>query len=153
MKTTIFLLIPALLVSVFLAGAGLTWAGSMDSALVSLLTQELSIKPDQAMGGAGSIFKFAKGQLSQENFSKVASTVPYMDRLLDSAPKATGLGKSLTGLTGGVGKLGGLASLGGSFKSLGMKPGMVDRFVPVILKYVESKGGSGVMNVLSGVLK
>lgn len=146
-----FFFIITLVLLVSLIQPGLTPAGSLDSGLVSLLTKELSIKPDQAMGGAGSILKFAKGKLSDDNFSKVASAIPEMDRLIDSAPKVGGLGKGLTKLTGG--KLGGLASLAGSFKSLGLDAGMVNNFVPVILKYVESKGGSGIMNILSGVLK
>jgi len=146
-----FIITLVLLVS--LIQPGLTPASSLDSGLVSLLTKELSIRPDQAMGGAGSILNLAKGKLSDDNFSKVASAIPEMDSLIDSAPKIGGLGKGLTKLTGGSGKLGGLASLAGSFKSLGLDAGMVNNFVPVILKYVESKGGSGVMSILSGVLK
>jgi hypothetical protein len=140
-----------LVLFVSLIQPGLTPAGSLDSGLVSLLTKELSIKPDQALGGAGSILNFAKGKLSDDNFSKVASAIPEMDKLIDSAPDVGGLGKGLTKLAGG--KLGGLASLAGSFKSLGLDAGMVKNFVPVILKYVESKGGSGVMGILSNVLK
>ncbi len=135
----------------FLIQPGLTPAGALDSGLVSLLAKELSIKPDQALGGAGSILNFAKGKLSDVNFSKVASVIPDIDKLIDSAPEIGGLGKGLSKLTGG--KIGGLASLAGSFKSLGLDAGMVNNFVPIILKYVESKGGSGIMNVLSGVLK
>ena len=145
-----FFIIPLVLL-VSLIQPGLTPASSLDSGLVSLLTKELSIKPDQAMGGAGSILNFAKGKLSDDNFSKIASAIPEMDKLIDSAPKVGGVGKGLTKLTGG--KLGGLASLAGSFKSLGLDAGMVNNFVPIILKYAESKGGSNIMNILSGVLK
>ena len=144
-------LIITLVILMSLIQPGLATVGALDSGLVSLLTKQLSIKPDQAMGGAGSILNFAKGKLSDDNFSKVASAIPEMDKLIDSAPEIGSLGTGLTKLTGG--KLGGLASLAGSFKSLGLDAGMVNNFVPVILKYVESKGGSGVMNILSGVLK
>ncbi len=140
-----------LVLLVSLIQPGLTLAGPLDSELVSMLTKELSIKPDQALGGAGSILNFAKEKLSDDNFSKVASVIPGIDKLIDSAPEIGGLGKGLSKLTGG--KIGGLASLAGSFKSLGLDAGMVNNFVPIILKYVESKGGSRIMNVLSGVLK
>ena len=150
MVTKSFLIITLVLL-MSLMQPGLTPAGSLDSGLVSMLTKELSIKPDQATGGAGSIFKFAKGKLSTDNFSKVAAAMPEVNKLIDSAPKVGGLGQGLTKLTGG--QLGGLAGLAGSFKSLGLESGMANKFVPVILKYAESKGGSGVMNILSGVLK
>jgi hypothetical protein len=146
-------LIITLVLLVSLIQPGLTLAGPLDSELVSMLTKELSIKPDQALGGAGSLLKFAKGKLSDDNFSKVASAIPEMDSLINSAPKAGALETGLSKLTGGSGKLGGLASLAGSFKSLGLDGGMVNNFVPVILKYAESKGGSGIMSILSGVLK
>src|SRR5215472_4654697 len=83
-------------------------------------------------GGAGSIFGLVKSQLSPENFSKVAAAVPGMNKFLKAAPPATPGGSAVSSLgsMAGGGKAGGLASLAGSFQSLGMSPGMIGKFAP-----------------------
>ena len=119
--------------------------------LVGQLTKVLSITPVQASGGAGALFGLAKSRLNPADFSKVAASVPGMDALIKSAPASS----SISGLSGmsGVGSLGGLASTAGSFKKLGMSPDMATKFVPVLTKFVESKGGNGVASILAGALK
>jgi uncharacterized protein VcgC/VcgE DUF2780 len=131
--------------------------------LVGQLTKGLSITPKQAIGGAGSLFGLAKTRLKPEEFSQVAKAVPGMDGLLKAAPKPkekkSGLGglgsvDSLSSaLPGGASGLGGLASVAGAFKSLGLSPEMASKFVPVLTKFVDTKGGSKVGNLLSGALK
>jgi hypothetical protein len=135
---------------------GLADGSSSDAAkaspeLVGQLTNALSITPAQASGGAGALFGLAKSRLSPADFGKVSATVPGMDALIKSAPTSS----SLSGLSGvsGVGNLGGLASVAGSFKKLGLSPEMTAKFVPVLTKFVESKGGSGVASILAGALK
>jgi len=39
------------------------------------------------------------------------------------------------------GKAGGLASVAGSFKSLGLSPEMATKFLPIMTKFVNVKGG------------
>jgi len=56
-------------------------------------------------------------------------------------------------LGGGAGKLGSLASLAGGFKGLGLDSGMVGKFIPIILTFVQSKGGDSIKSLLAGVLK
>jgi len=48
--------------------------------------------------------------------------------------------------------LGRLASLAGSFQSLGLNSDMVSRFIPVILQSVQSQGGSATMGLLQSAL-
>src|SRR5262245_29195612 len=55
--------------------------------LVDQLTKQLSITPEQAIGGSGAIFGLAKTKLKPEEFSKVSDAVPGMDGLLKAAPK------------------------------------------------------------------
>ena len=43
--------------------------------------------------------------------------------------------------------------MAGSFNKLGMSPDMAGQFVPVLTKYVESKGGANVASLLAGALK
>lgn len=119
--------------------------------LVGQLTNALSITPAQASGGAGALFGLAKSRLSPADFGKVAASVPGIDGLIESAP-ASSSSKNFSGLTG-LGGLGGLASVAGSFKKLGLSPAMAAKFVPVLTKFVEAKGGSGVASTLAGVLK
>lgn len=47
----------------------------------------------------------------------------------------------------------GLASLGGSFQSLGMSPTMVSKFAPIMQNYIGTKGGPGLASIFSGALK
>jgi hypothetical protein len=148
------------------APAPASGAGSPSPELVGQLTKELSITPKQATGGAGALFGLAKTRLKPDEFSQVAKAVPGMDGLLKAAPKPkekhSGLGNlgdlsslssALPGGSSSLGGLGGLASVAGSFKSLGLSPGMAGKFVPVLTKFVDTKGGSGVAKLLAGALK
>jgi hypothetical protein len=124
--------------------------------LVGQLTKALSITPGQASGGAGALFGLAKSRLNAGDFSKVAATVPGIEGLIKSAPAA-----SKNSALGGVsslgnavpGGLGGLASLAGPFKKLGLSPDMAAKFVPVLTQFVEHKGGADVAGLLAGALK
>jgi len=124
--------------------------------LIGSLTKNLSITPKQASGGAGALFGLAKSKLSATDFSKIAAVVPGIDSMIKSAPpasKSSSLG-SLSSLESALpGGLGGLASVAGSFQKLGLSPQMVAQFVPLITKFVEAKGGSGLAGLLAGVLK
>jgi len=120
--------------------------------LVSMLTKELNINPEQATGGAGALFGLAKSRLKPEEFSKVAAAVPGMGGFLKAAPKQGGgsawgsLGSALSGGSGG------LASIAGAFESLGLSPDMVSKFIPLLTKFVQSKGGANVASLLSSAL-
>ena len=121
--------------------------------LIGKLTKDLKVTPEQAKGGAGAIFGLAKSRLNPGDFAKVAAAVPGMDSLLKAAPTAKG-GSDLGGLGSMVPKgAGGLASLAGSFQSLGLSPAMASKFLPVLQNYIESKGGSGVAGLFAGALK
>ena len=120
--------------------------------LVGQLTQGLSVTPQQATGGAGTLFSLAKSRLSPADFSKVAAVVPGMDSFLKAAPSTGGSG--LSNLTGSLpGDVGGLASAATSFQKLGLSPDMVGKFVPILTSFVQSKGGANVASLLSGALK
>jgi len=67
-----------------------------------------------------------------------------VDSLLDS------LGS--TGTTeGGAQDLAGLASLAGSFQSLGLSPSMIPKFVPALERYIGMKGGSGLAGLFGSL--
>lgn len=133
--------------------------------LVGKLAKELSVTPEQAIGGAGALFGFAKTKLKPADFIKVAEVVPGMDGFLKAAPKPKQEGKGGGGTAGGAadmlgsvgsmlpGKAGAMASVAGAFNQLGMSPETAIKFVPIMTKFVDLKGGAGVAKILTGALK
>ena len=130
-------------------------AKSVSPELIGNLTKKLSITPEQAVGGSGALFGLAKTRLNPEDFSKVAGAVPGMDDLLKAAPKQeTTSGDPLGALSSMIpGKAGGLLSVAGSFKSLGLSPSQALKFVPIMTKFVDLKGGTKAAELLAGALK
>jgi len=126
--------------------------------LVDLLTKNLGISQAQATGGAGLLFQQAKNKLRSEDFAKVSAAVPGIDSLISAAPTIGGgalggLGKMMSGLGGAGGGLGSLASLAGGFSKLGLDKGMIGKFIPIILSFVQGKGGDAAKGVLEKALK
>jgi hypothetical protein len=125
--------------------------------LLQTLTSQLGITEEQAKGGSGLLFKMAKEKLGSDDFGKVASAVPGVDDLISSAPESGGLMSGLGGLAsslgGGAGQLGDLASLASGFKNLNLDSGMIGKFIPIVMSFVQSKGGDAVKGMLEKVLK
>lgn len=122
--------------------------------LVSQLTKQLSITPQQATGGAGALFGVAKTKLKPEEFLKVSNSVPGMDGLLKAVPKVGGGSDPLSQM-GAVlpGKAGAIAQAGGAFKQLGLSPEMATKFLPIMTQFVKLKGGANVAGLFGGVFK
>lgn len=124
--------------------------------LISQLVSQLGIQEGQAKGGAGLLFKLAQDKLGGD-FGKVSQALPGVADLIKSAPEAGGASKLLGGLAGALGGkaggLAGLASLAGGFSQLKLDAGMISKFVPVILGFVQSKAGQDVVKLLAGALK
>lgn len=129
--------------------------------LIQQLTQNLGIDENQAKGGAGLIFKMAQEKLGDGDFAQLASAVPAVTNLIGEAPAGgKGIAGAIGGLAGALGGGGGqatqlanMAALAGGFGQLGLNPGMTSKFIPIILSFVQSKGGDQVKNILAGVLK
>lgn len=127
-------------------------AGSSD--LVGMLTDQLGISKEQAAGGSGAIFDYAKDNLSADDFATVAKGVPDMDGLLSAAPKqesSSALGKASSMLGGSDSSVGGLASLASSFETVGLDADMVQKFLPIVSDYVGSVSGDQAMALLTGL--
>jgi len=125
--------------------------------LLQILTTQLGVSETQAKGGSGLLFKLAKEKLGSDEFGKVAAAVPGVDDLISAAPEPGGVTGALGGLAsslgGGAGQLGNLASLASGFKNLNLDPSMVGKFIPVVMTFVQSKGGDTVKSILQKVLK
>ena len=122
--------------------------------LVRQLTKGLSITPTQARGGAGSLFALAKTRLSEDEFGKVSSAVPGMSGLLKAAPPLSEPHSELSSLESSLpGGMGRTVEVAEAFHKLGLSPSMAAKFIPVMTKFVESKGGLSTASLLEKALK
>lgn len=128
---------------------------STSSELVGQLTKQLSISRPQARGGAGALFAWAKTRLSADEFSKVSAAVPGMSSLLKAAPApAPAEHSELSSLEGALpGNMGRTMEVAEAFHKLGLSPEMAGKFLPVMSKFVESKGGLSTASLLEKALK
>jgi hypothetical protein len=97
-----------------------------------------------ATGGVADVSKMttAAGK-SGEATGGMGSMTGMASKAMGGAPSAT---------EGAGAPMGNLGSLAGSFEQLGMSPDMVQKFVPVVLDYVNSEGGATAMKLLQGAL-
>lgn len=124
--------------------------------LVDQLVEQLGISPDQAQGGIGALLSLAQEKLGTEKFSQLTEAVPElagMDELAPQGGVSAALGGLAGSLGGGLGKLGQIGQLGEMFSSLDLNSDMVGRFVPLVLSFVQSKGGDTVKQLLASALK
>jgi hypothetical protein len=128
-----------------------------DLGLVGLLTDKLGVTNEQAEGGAGAIFSAASKKMSADDFTKVTNALPEVTSLMSSASSSDSGSGSLGGLTSMVGKASGavssLAGLSDTFSKLGLSSDMVGKFIPIVLDYAKSKGGSTISNLLKSALQ
>ncbi len=125
--------------------------------LVQQLVSSIGVSQDQAEGGAGLLLNLLKDKLSSGDFSQLSALIPDMGGLLDAAPETTG-GGGLMGVLGGLAasfganKLGDLAGLAGGFSKLGLDADMIAKFAPILLEFIQNKGGDGVAGLVKKAL-
>ncbi|MDT8363981.1 MAG: DUF2780 domain-containing protein [Nitrosomonas sp.] len=144
-------------------GAGQTLDSGMGAAnavasgqdgIVQLLTSQLGISQGQATGGAGSIFRAARENMTPQAFTTVSQSVPDMDNLLAAAPTlpAAGLLGGASSILGGGSQPGSAAALASAFQQLNLSPDMIGQFLPIITNSIESTGGSAAAGLLRSAL-
>lgn len=124
--------------------------------LIGSLVKQLGINEQQAAGGAGLLFKFAKDKLAAGDFQQVSQALPGVMDLIKGAPQGGGAAQLLGGLASKLGAgsgAAGLLQLASGFGALKLDKGMITRFVPVILGFVKNQGGETIVKLLQGVLK
>ena len=125
--------------------------------LIEQLVKNLGVSEGAAKGGSGLLFNMAKEKLGAGDFGKIAAIVPGISDMMKSAPASGGilggLGKVASGFGGSASQLGSLASLAGGFSKLGLDNGMIGKFIPIILSFVQSKGGDVARALLEKALK
>lgn len=128
-------------------------ASADTSKLIGSLTDLLGVSQKQAEGGAGAVFKAAKNNMSSGDYSQLLSAIPGIDSLIQAAPGAGGMaGKASSLLGGSSGSLKGVSALTDSFSQLGLAPDMVNKYVDVILGFVQSEAGQQTMTMLKSAL-
>ena|SRR5580698_1908989 len=128
-------------------------AKGSSSELVGKLSKELSITRPQARGGAGALFALAKSRLSEDEFGKVSAAVPGMSDLLRAVP-VTSEHSEFSSLESSLpGNMGRMAEVAEAFHKLGLSPEMAGKFLPVMSKFVESKGGLSTASLFENALK
>ena len=130
-----------LLLSIF---AMSVMAQAQTSDLIGMLTKEMGITGDQAEGGAGSLFNFAKEGMSDTDFGKLSDVVPDMSGLLGAA---SSLGKKKSFLGKAADSLTGMPAVVNAFDKLGLKESHVALMTPLLVNYVEDKGGAALAKV------
>ena len=146
MKRILMAGLAALAVSAFAMAAD-------EGSLVGTLTSQLGVTNDQAAGGAGAIFQYAKSALPSADYGKVEKAVPEAAELIQKAPPAdstTSAAGSMLGKSGST--VAGTAGLVSSFQKLGLSSDMVGKFTPVVVDYAQQKGGAEVGDILKKVL-
>ena len=141
------------LVSLLALGFAVFAFAADEGSLVQTLAKQLNISDEQAAGGAGAIFNYAQGALPKDDYGKVANAVPEAAELVKKAPPAdtaSSVAGSALGKAGG--SAAGLAGLGSSFEKLGLKSDMVGKFTPIVVDYVDKKGGAEVGGIMRKVL-
>jgi hypothetical protein len=103
------------------------------------------------------LFRLAQEKLGGGEFAQIADNVSGLDDMLAAAPAEGGglmdaVGGMLSSFGGGSGQLGSLASLAGGFDRLGLDPGMIGKFVPVVLEFIRDRAGETAAGLLQGVL-
>ena len=121
------------------------------SDLVSMLSNEMDITNEQAEGGAGSLFNFAQEGMSSADFSALSDAVPDMSGLLGAVPALTG-GKKKSWLGKAADSLTGMPAVQAQFKKLGLSETHVALMTPLLVDYVEKKGGEVLSNSFASAI-
>ena len=132
----------ALLAAVGGCASGSPLAGLTSNPLVSALTSQLGVSPEQAVGGTGAMLGYAQKQLSPDQFSAVSNAIPGAGEITKAAAPMLG-GSPLSSL----------ADVGGVFSKLGMSPELVSKFAPILADQVGKVAGPQVAGLLGGLFK
>jgi hypothetical protein len=125
--------------------------------LVDMLTSSLNVNTKQASGGIGAIFNYVKNNVSSEQFSQLAKSLPGTDGLVDQMPDVS---KPSTGSSEGLGALLDKASqysdslksindVKKQFEALGLKPEMISSFISTAKNYLDTEQGQQAKKILT----
>ena len=85
-----------IVMTMMLSGCAQMQSAGLSDPLISMLTGQLNVTPDQAQGGVGSALALAKEKLSSMDFTALTKLIPGADSYMQMV-------KSLGAVTGPVG--------------------------------------------------
>ena len=124
--------------------------------MVSSVSDSLGITKSQTTGSLGSIFQYAKDNISKEQLSTMSDSLPGLDSLLSAVPSVTNTdGESKSELGGLLNKaakysdsLSSMATLQKQFESLGLDSEMISKVVKSAYAYLNTEQGQKVKDLL-----
>jgi hypothetical protein len=131
--------------------------------LIGSVASQLGIDPATAQSAVGSVLGALKQAAPPETFAEVEDKVPETSQWLAAAPAGGGGGGGLGDLLGGainsldgggsggaglgglLGGLGGLAGVVSALGKLGLSPESLGKLVPLVLQFLKSRAGEGLV--------
>ncbi|MFT6899412.1 MAG: hypothetical protein ACJA13_003848 [Paraglaciecola sp.] len=123
--------------------------------MVSSVTGSLGVTNTQAAGGLGAIFKFAKDNITPDQYSLLAKALPGVGGLLESVPDVStmasegGLGGILDKAASYNESLKAINEVKKQFAALGLKPEMITQFVAKAQSYLDTPEGQQAKQLLT----
>jgi hypothetical protein len=125
--------------------------------LVDMLTGSLNVNAEQASGGMGAIFNYVKSNVSTEQFSQLAKSLPGVDGLVSQMPDISKLSSGSSSSLGGLldkasqysDSLKSINDVKKQFEALGLKPEMISDFVTSAKSYLDTEQGQQAKKVLT----
>jgi hypothetical protein len=125
--------------------------------MVSSVSDSLGITTEQATGSLGSIFDYAKDNISADQLTTLSDSLPGLDTLLDAVPEVSSddsetSTSSLGGLMSTAAKysdsLSSIAALQSQFEALGLDADMITQVIQSAYTYLDSEQGEEVKALL-----
>jgi len=123
--------------------------------LVDMLTGSLDVSSGQAAGGMGAILNYVKNNVSSEQFTQLAKSLPGVDGLVSQMPDISKLssGEGLGGLLDKASQysdsLKSINDVKKQFEALGLKPEMISGFVTTAQSYLDTEQGQQAKQILT----
>lgn len=123
--------------------------------LIDMLTGSLDVNSGQAAGGMGAILNYVKNNVSSEQFSQLAKSLPGVDGLVSQMPDISKLssGEGLGGLLDKASQysdsLKSINDVKKQFEALGLKPEMISGFVNTAQSYLDTEQGQQAKQILT----
>ncbi len=126
---------PAIVQSQALPSVPLT-SNVTSNPLISTLTSSLGVSPLQAAGGTAILLNDAKSSMKPTDFSALTKQMPQVSTLMNAVPSnVLGTGDTTS-----------------KFANLGMDSGMVAKFKPLLIQYLQTGTKPGLTDIVQKAL-
>lgn len=124
------------------------------SPLAEELAKQLGITSDQGAAGAGSILRYVKQKLDEDDYKRISDLIPGIHHILTTGPTAadTELVESVAVIESENPEVASIV-LKNNFDLIGLAPDMVEKFIPIMIDYVKTQGGETDANLLKTALR